>query len=597
MVSVRGNLFNKFIIAFISVGLLPVLFISLYSGYLFHKEADVMMTDNYRQAALYGAKNLDNLVEKYNTISKLLYSYNADNTTILRTADGLGFARILKGSGDNAAVQLKRYNDIISFLRLINASDTYISHAVFVEENNSVFAFSRNSRPFTDEADFFDQVHRKRPVEKANQLFFVPTHRDSYFQRADARVFTIGRNYIDLSYPVGTERILGTLYMDINLQALDDLFKRMDIYEKGSVFIIDTGGNLIYSNPFYDSRRGDTTGDMLEITEHSQATGWDVVFRIDSKNMLRNVTDIITLVYVIVTAILIVLLTLSVFYSKMFSEPVRKILEAMREVENGNFDIAFDVKGRDEIGQLADGFKQMTGKLEEYIRTSFLARLRWKEAELSSLKAKIKPHFLYNSLEIIRMNAVTNNDESTAELALLLADQMRYSLGQLDGKVPLSRELEMIRNYFAFIDIRYNHGIVWDIAAENGLEHAMVLGLMIQPVVENAIIHGIKPRGAGHVQIIAERNNADLVVRIMDDGIGMDQDILLGLTHQLNDDKFDDKDSEALEGGRDPMGLKNVHDRLRYEYGDPYGLSISSAPQIGTSVTMLLPLFFEEKDV
>jgi two-component system sensor histidine kinase YesM len=155
----------------------------------------------------------------------------------------------------------------------------------------------------------------------------------------------------------------------------------------------------------------------------------------------------------------------------------------------------------------------------------------------------------------------------------------------------------MIRNYFAFIDIRYNREIVWDIAVENGLEHAMVLSLMIQPVVENAIIHGIKPRGTGHVQIIAESNNAELVIRIMDDGVGMDQDTLTGLTRQLNDTEFDDKDSDAPEGGRYPMGLKNVHDRLRYEYADPYGLSINSAPQIGTSVTMLLPLIFEEKDV
>jgi two-component system sensor histidine kinase YesM len=274
----------------------------------------------------------------------------------------------------------------------------------------------------------------------------------------------------------------------------------------------------------------------------------------------------------------------------MFSSPIRALIAEMKKVEEGNFKVDIKIKAEDEIGQITDGFIRMTRRLEEYIRTSLLAQIRRKEAEISSLKAKIKPHFLYNSLEIIRMNAVANDDESTAELVLLLAEQMRYSLGQIDEKVPLIREIEMIRNYFAFIDIRYNHKMTLEITADPSLKNAEVLSLMIQPIVENAVIHGLKPLGQGQVRIMAGRQNNDLAIRVMDNGTGMDETKVAELIRQL----YRDDGIAGDDRGRNSLGLKNVHDRLRYIFGEPYGISISSVPQTGTSVTMLLPLILRE---
>jgi two-component system sensor histidine kinase YesM len=589
LLSIRSSLFNKYIVAFISVGLLPVLFISSYSNYLFRKETYAMTEDNYRQAALYGAGNLDNIIEKYNTISKILYNYNTDRNTITRRTDRLGFADILKQPAASAAEQLNRYNEIIAFLHLIQISDAYLRNAVFVEADETCYTFSRNNRPLRNEQKFLEKMNHREPV-KANQLKIIPAHRDDYFLGSNEMVFTVGRNYLDISYLPGVDKILGTLYLDISIRVIDDLFKQMDIYQKGNILIFDSLNNIIYTNPeYYKNSSQNNSSSSLELTEYCEKTGWRIVFRLDYQNVLHNIVNLIRLVYIITIGVFMALLFLSILYSKMFSNPIRAIITEMKKVEEGNFKVDIKIKAEDEIGQIAEGFLRMTNRLEEYIRTSLLAQIRRKEAEISSLKAKIKPHFLYNSLEIIRMNAVANDDESTAELALLLADQMRYSLGQIDEKVPLYRELEMIRNYFAFIDIRYNHKITLNIIVDQALNKAQVLSLMVQPIVENAVIHGLKPSGQGQVRITAERQNKDLAIRVMDNGVGMDETKVVELIGQLNRD-------DGIAGddpGRNSLGLKNVHDRLRYIFGKSYGISINSAPQIGTSVTMLLPLILQ----
>lgn len=588
----RVNLFGKFIVAFISVGLIPVVFIGTYSSYLFRRETYTMMDDSYRQVAVYGARNLDALVEKYNTFSKYLYSYDSysGDALGLTVTDGLGLARVIKEDGTDAAQALKRHNTLTAFARLVYSSDTYIRNAVLVMPDGTCYTSNMSNIKLTDSGAFFDAVGHSRAYERKNKLFLAKTHKDGYFRNSSNDVFTVGRNYLDLSTTFGSEDILATLYIDVDIRAIDDIFNRMEVYQQGEIYVLDAQGELIYANPGYYERLGGDSGgagaDFLEIAETSAKSGWSVYLRADYGRAMHNVVDLIRLIYVIVIAVLAALLLLSFAYSRVFSRPTLDILTGMKKVEAGNFEAEVKVRNRDEMGQLALGFNQMVKRLEQYIQTSFLARIKQREAELAALKAQIHPHFLYNSLEIIRMNAVVNDDESTAELALLLADQMRYVMTFSNDTVTLEKELDMLRGYFMFIGVRYDNSVSHEIKAERGLLDAEVLSMMLQPVVENSIVHGLKPRGYGHVQIIIERRGDDMVIKVMDNGVGMDQETLEGLTRRLSDNGL----SRKGDAGAESIGVKNVHDRLRYKYGENYGVSINSQPQIGTVVTMTLPL-------
>jgi two-component system sensor histidine kinase YesM len=417
-----------------------------------------------------------------------------------------------------------------------------------------------------------------------NQLIVIPTHQDDYFLKRPTEVFTIRRNYIDLSYPLGDDRVLGTLYIDIDIKAIDDIFSHLGLYNYNGIQILDATNHLIYTN-------GVIPQNSIEITELCGSSGWRVIINVDYERATQNIINLVWLIYIIVVVVLLVLLALSIVYSNVFTRPIRNILRGMKQVEDGNFSIKLNVKGQDEIKLLADGFMEMTVKLEKYIQTVFLSKLRLKEAELSTLRARIKPHFIYNSLEIIRMNAIAHDDESTAGLTFHLAEFMRTLIEPGNNEVPLSQELNLLRSYLTFIDICYENRITWKIRVEDELSEAQVLSLMIQPIVENAIIHGIQPLGKGHIDINASREKDDLSIIIIDDGVGMSEGIKEKLTAQLQTVSYD---VEANQDG-DSIGLKNVHDRLRYTYGNSYGVSINSSPGKGTSITMLLPLRLPEK--
>ena len=588
MKSSHISLFWKFVVAFISVGLLPILFIGIYSGSQFRQRTYSMMSDSYHQITIYSVQNLENMVEKYNNITKLLYSYNPEHVSI-RVVDGLGLARMLANNGNEVEILRKR-SSINAFLRVVNASDNFIRNTSFIEEDGTVHYYARGGQNLTNRYRLIEVLDHNNSHSRTNQLILIPTHTDNYFRGNDNNVFTVGRNYLNLARAVGEENILGTLYMDVDIRAIDDIFKQMEIYQTSEIIVTDEFDRIIYANPTHylwqEQNFSPHPDNLIELYERSDSMGWQVLIRSDYGSAMGRIVDLINLIYILVAGVLIALLVISILYSRAFLKPIHAVLLGMKQVEAGNFDADIQVKTKDEMGQLAEGFNSMSSQLKEHIETVYLTQLRRKEAELGALKMQINPHYLYNSLEIIQMNAIANDDESTADLVLLLADQMRYSLGRIGEIAQLSREFEILRSYFAFIDIRYDNRIKWEISEDEDLKESQVLSLIIQPIVENAVIHGLKPKGGGHLHISTERRGNDMAITIMDNGVGIDEEKVTSMMEQLErDDNWNQQWTDT-----DSIGLKNVHDRLRYKYGKPYGVTVSSQLQIGTSVTLLLPI-------
>lgn len=589
MKKIQLNLFQKFVFSFISAGLLPIIIISYYSGTFFTSKAKDMITDNYRLVTIYGVKNLDKALDSYNSLTKMLYTYNDQgNSIFVRSSDGQGLARILRSSDGSQASDLRKSIDVINFTRLVFSSDKYIKSAIFVEKDNSYYYSSEKNVILEDIGEFFNIVNHKNNIKKSSELIIASPHEDSYFARNRNKVFTIGRNYFDLSLHIGKEEVLGTLYMDISVDMIDNIFEKLSVYNDGEIFVVDSNGLCIYSNKpeyamkYYEPPNKDN---IIDIVEKSEKTDWQVIIRVDYSEVMKKINNLVKVLYFIVIVCVFALILLSFGYSRMFSKPVKKLLAYMKEMESGNLDVAIEVKSGDEIGQLSIGFNNMTHELKNYIETSLLAQIRRKEAELNALKTQIQPHFIYNSLEIIRMNAVTNGDSETAGMAYLLAKQLRYLIGEVNETVTLRQELDMVRDYFEFINIRYNHKISLINSVNEKYLDASILKLSIQPIVENSVIHGIKPKGFGKVMILAELKGEDLAITILDNGIGMEEDNVNSIEKHLNNDGIEFK----IEQDKISIGLKNVHDRLRYKYGHKYGILVTSKPKIGTSITILQP--------
>jgi two-component system sensor histidine kinase YesM len=264
--------------------------------------------------------------------------------------------------------------------------------------------------------------------------------------------------------------------------------------------------------------------------------------------------------------------------------------EAMNRVQKGDLDIDLKIKSNDEIGLVANGLNQMAGNLKSYINRVYLAEIKQKNAELEKLRTQIQPHYLYNTLDVIRMMAITNDDQTTAEMLDSLSAQLKYLIGPSSDTVTLNSEIQNIINYFSLIRIRYDNRFSLDIQIPNDLLNVKVPRLILQPVVENAVKHGLLPKeGEGLIAIYAKNTNKTFRITIMDNGIGMDEGQLKKLQAFIKN-----TDPGCREGSIwKEIGIKNVNDRIQLIYGADYGLEISSIEGMGTIVNFNLPFIPE----
>jgi len=381
---------------------------------------------------------------------------------------------------------------------------------------------------------------------------------------------------------------------------------QLDNVTNGKSLIIDEKGNVIYDSmydrmatniendraiskaagnegSFYDEREG---VNRLYIYATSPNTGWKVITSIPvseltkDTSVIRNVTWITTGVAIIVAIIISTVLSLAI------TKPLRKMTRLMRTVQEGNFNVQFQVKHRDEVGQLGNQFNRMITRIDQLIQDIYEMETKKKKAELQTLQNQINPHFMYNTLESIRMAAELNDDTDAADMIAILGKLLRYSISDLHEESSLADELLHVRNYVEMLNYRYPNRFKLHIACDEEHERYAVIKLMLQPIVENAIYHGLDDsKPAMRITIASERAGSVLLVRIIDDGIGIEQAALTRLNESLAEGTAPGADRK--QGG---IGLKNVNERIKLHYGQGYGLFVNSAPGAGTEVVLRLPI-------
>ena len=290
----------------------------------------------------------------------------------------------------------------------------------------------------------------------------------------------------------------------------------------------------------------------------------------------------------------IFLVLLYIIFSNRMTEPVRKVQEAMKQVENGQMDVRLEIDSHDEMEIIADGFNKMVERLNDYINQVYVARICQKDAELNALKMQIQPHYLYNTLDVIRMTALEENDETSAELLECLAHQLRYVMGEHTDCIVLRDELQALREYFVIMKVRYEDRIGLSIQVSDEDTQLYIPKLLLQPVVENAIRHGLREKdGEGTVAIRVERKEDFLEIVVMDDGVGMDEEQVRIMQESLDDPEIGKVDANGCLS----VGMKNVYDRIKLNCGKEYGFRIESFLGVGTIVTYHLPVWEEPENV
>ena len=338
-----------------------------------------------------------------------------------------------------------------------------------------------------------------------------------------------------------------------------------------------------YENDSFDIILNDTKYQASEKTMDN--TGWKAV-------ILRSYQSILSGVYntsiMIVMAVGVVLVIALVALNRILSgiiQPLNNLQKHMERVSLENMNQKVIIRNDDEIGKLSVNFNEMLDRIDNLKEQVVQEQETKRMYELQALQAQINPHFLYNTLDSIIWMAETN-DKSIVPITEALAKLFRISLNKGSEEISLTKEIEHVENYLIIQTMRYADKFTYEICVATETEKCRIIKLILQPIVENSIYHGIKPKkGTGHIRIETFRQEACLKIRITDDGCGMTEDMCRKIL-------TDEIESENISGSG--IGVKNVNERIRLRFGAEYGLQYYSSDGMGTTVEYTLP--FETGD-
>lgn len=595
----RLSLYHKYTLIIICIGLLPMTILATLVVRGMLKEHHKVITKNYEQATEYMSVGLGDVLDSYDEISKMIYFYNSDSDWQSNYVYGnySNLKNILAEKPNMRDEQMQR------MLSLIQSMDGHIDAVHFVEyqadgEKYS-YHYSGNSTYLKDEVAFEKEMELSQEQKSSKNMILLPTHFNDYYYGENKHVITIARNYFDLSnMKISNEPLLGTLYIDVNLDCLEKIYKDYYSNQANKVYVFDEDYICFYS----DNQMiiGENIRDVLEVDKNDsrhillQNTQSDYrltsLIKLDSDQIFAGLSRLQKIIYIIMALSVITLTASSIFFSKRLSRPLRIMMNKMSDIETGNFNVQLPVTSGDEVGLLSERFNKMSRELEKYVNQVYVAKIKQTEAELTSLRSQIYPHFLYNTLEIIRMTAADDGAENVAEMIEALSAQIHYIIGNAKDMVPLRMETDIVEKYVYLLNCRINQKITLTIDISR-LSNLMVPKLILQPIVENAYLHGIKPKKeSGNIRIEAEEEDGDIIISVIDNGAGMDEAEVKRLEELLegNETGIFNKDN------RQSIGIKNVHDRIRYMYGERYGLSITSLATLGTIVNIRIPSGIEE---
>ncbi|MCM3747010.1 sensor histidine kinase [Paenibacillus pasadenensis] len=426
-----------------------------------------------------------------------------------------------------------------------------------------------------------------------------------YFSSVSGQTLTVAMRFVPV--PGKTYEVM----MDVDLESLyAELLPVEPSASIGELMILDSERNPVYGRkPYllYDYRShsfsmgaldseffrndwlqtpaSDRAGNELIVTRGiNDFTGWQIVWIMTKNELLKPLDSFLRLSGWLALISLMLSVVISFILSSFVSRPIRQIASSLHEVGNGNLDTEIRMNRMDEIGFLAFQFNHMTRKIRDLIRDLKETEQQKKRSDFQALHLQIKPHFLYNTLNTISMMGRQGRTDRVDKLISALTNQLHYTLDLSPAPVTFLEELKAAENYADLMKERYPGAFELSLDIDPLTFNQKLPKFILQPLLENAIFHGLAPgQREGTLFIGACMNENSWEILIEDDGTGMSENTLRQL-------KVDIKTPMSERSGGKHIGLANVHERLQLMFGSDFQLEIGSEEGIGTRITLRLPL-------
>lgn len=435
------------------------------------------------------------------------------------------------------------------------------------------------------------------PLTEGNNVFIQNNRKDKIGMTRVVRNVNNGSTIGFIFVGVNRETILN--------QYLQNLFDK----DHGIVILDQTGAPLLEAGkPFYDQGGADWTklrsskslsgakvvemhGEKLLLSYSKGDNGWEYFYAVPLSTLTKELNSIKLFVVLLIGAWLLMSIPIMLLLTSFLTAPIKNLLLSMRRFQNGQFDEKVEIKYGDEIGYLSQGYNNMVANIKSLVDDVYVLRLREQEAELKALQAQINPHFLYNMLDTIFWEAEAAGQDRISEMIVNLSRLFRLSLNRGKSFTSVAKERELLELYLSLQKMRFRDTLDYRIDIPRELDDFVMLKLILQPFVENAIVHGIeRKRGGGRVQVSGARDGDDLLFVIEDNGSGMGTEELAKLTEMRSE--------SDVNVARETSGyaIRNVNERLKHYYKDRYRLSCDSKPGEGTRVEIRIPARTEREE-
>lgn len=570
----------------IVVALIPFLIFSIVSGFVFLDHAQKTAEEHSVQLIHQVSNSMDVYVE---TIEKMVnyIQLELQDTPFftMETEDAPGWESetdYIRSVLENVANSHREVAGIF----IATKEDLYVSTGM-----------SRISRdPFQNERWYREASENPEEI----QLISVVTGRNIVTNRSYSidDVFSLAKAVQDPE----TGEVLGVILLDIRHDIIQSTINGVTIGEKGFVFVMDQEDNIVYTpvngivyrvNPKWvkamEPMSVQIQGGSYQIrSELSPYTGWRTVGVFSMDEVMSSVNTIVYILFTCVIISLVLVVIVSFKFSRTLTNPIFKLKRLMKQAESGDLTVRFNFQHNDEIGELGQSFNHMIARIDQLIQMVYVEQENKRTAEMKSLQEQIKPHFLYNTLDTISWMARDYDAEDIVRLVDALTNMFRIGLSHGKDIITVKEEITHVSNYLYIQKIRYKDKLNYVIHVDESLYAIEVPKLILQPLVENAIYHGVKAkRGGGTITITGVPEGENLVFTVQDDGAGMLQEKVEELNRRMSERSvLDEKKS---------FGLFYIRERIQLCYGKGYGVHVESTLGEGTRVTITLPLYQKPK--
>lgn len=470
-----------------------------------------------------------------------------------------------------------------------------VSMALFTKEGDLVRGVP--AYPMRQNTKLTEQLWFESALQNPDTLQFTPPHIQNLFKSDYRWVVSMSKM---ITYRDDSRVRQGVLVMDINFRTIDELSQRVSLGKKGYVYIIDSVGNIVYHpqqqliyaglkyenlepvlNYAFGSYVDESDGEQRIITIQTvKPAGWKIVGVAYADEFLTTKKELSGFLYGFLLAAVAVILVINLYVSDKISQPIRRLERSVKKVEQGDFGTTVYVSGAYEVEQLSKRFNLMLRRIRELMDQIIQEQEAKRKSELDVLQSQINPHFLYNTLNSVTRMAELGKTDEVVTTITSLSRFFRISLSKGKHIISVQEELEHVRHYLIIQTIRFKNKFRYEIVADPETLGLQTLKLILQPLVENAIHHGIeKSAEEGFIGVYARIREDRLEFVIKDNGIGMTKETV---------DKLMSGSLRSESGSG--VGVINVQERIKLYYGKTYGLHYESEPEEGTTVTIHLPM-------